>query len=319
MKVFHHNDNDGRLSAFLIRRFVLKHFPLTEIEFIETNFDQPFAIDSVCKNETVWIVDFSIEPEMMVKLMCITNDIHWIDHHGTAIDKYTRYAVANPETFKGQLAFEYATSLGPVSCIGGLRSVDHAACVLTYMYCYKKYEGRKYRSIPWFIRLVGDRDIWAWQYGERSKFFHRGLQAEDTSPESPIWYDVWRSTRWLEKRGAIIEAGLERQAEETIKECSFEVGFHGHRCLAINASAPFLRSSEYFEKFAPDYDIWMPFRFANGCWTVSLYSKTIDTSVIAQQYELNGKRGGGHPLTNRGSASGFQAKSLPWVDGFGYL
>lgn len=297
MKVFHHNDHDGRLSAFLIKHFVLKHFPTTGVEFIETNFDQPFPVYSVDSYETVWIVDFSIEPEMMMKLMSISGDVRWIDHHGTSIAKYENW------------------SKDPISAIDGLRSVDHAACVLTYMYCHKEYEGRGHRSIPWFIRLVGDRDTWTWQYGDRSKFFHRGLQAEDTSPESPVWYDAWKSTRWLEKRGAIIEEGLAQQAQETIEQCSYETVFHGHRCLVMNASVPFLRSSEYFEQFAPDYDIWMPFRYANGCWTVGLYSKTVDTSVIAQQYEYNGKRGGGHPLTDRGSASGFQAKSLPWVDG----
>jgi len=299
VKVFYHNDHDGRCSAFLVRHFVLKHFPRTEIELIETNYNLPFPVNSVCENEIVWIVDFSIEPEMMMKLMSITHNIRWIDHHGTAIAKYE--------------CCVYDWSKDSANLIRGLRSVDHAACVLTYMYCHKKYEGRKHRSIPWFIRLVGDRDTWAWQYRERSKFFHRGLQAEDTSPESPVWYDVWKSTRWLEKRGAIIEAGFERQAEEAITQCSFEIEFHGYRCLAMNASVPFLLSSEYFEKFAPGYDIWMPFRFANGCWTVNLYSTAVDTSVIAQQYEFRGKRGGGHPLTDRGSASGFQAESLPWV------
>lgn len=301
MKVFYHNDHDGRLSAFLIRHFVLKHYPHTEIDFVETNFDQPFAIDTVVSDEIVWIVDFSIEPEMMMKLMSITGDVRWIDHHGTAIAKY-----------EGCI---YDWSKDPANVIDGLRSVDVAACVLTYMYCHKEYEGRKYRSIPWFIRLVGDRDTWTWRYGDRSKFFHRGLQAEDTSPESPVWYDAWKSTQRLEKRGAIIEDGLKEQARRAISECSFEVEFHGHRCLAINASVPFLRSSEYFEEFTPGYDIWMPFRYANGCWSVSLYSKTVDTSVIARQYEYKGKYGGGHPLTDKGSASGFQAESLPWVNG----
>lgn len=301
MKVFHHNDHDGRLSAFLIGHFVLKHHPRTEIEFIETNFDQPFDIDSVRVNEQVWIVDFSIEPEMMMKLMKKTSFVCWIDHHGTAIAKYESCAYNWPKD--------------PANLIDGLRSVDHAACVLTYMYCHKEYEKRTHRSIPWFVRLVGDRDTWTWQYGERSKYFHRGLQAEDTSPVAPIWNEVWKSTRWLEKRGAIIEDGLREQARRAISECSFEVKFHDYRCLVMNASVPFLRSSEYFEEFAPGYDIWMPFRYANGCWSVSLYSKTVDTSVIAQQYEYKGKYGGGHPLTNRGSASGFQAELLPWVNG----
>jgi len=299
MKVFHHNDHDGRLSAFLIRHFVLKHYPETEIEFIEINFDQTFALDSVNIDEVVWIVDFSIEPEMMMKLMAITQHVRWIDHHGTSIAKYDRDI--------------YPWFRDSKCIISGLRSVDLSACVLTYMYCFARYEGRKHRSIPLFILLVGDRDTWTWQYGARSKYFHRGLQAEDTSPESPVWYDSWKSTKWLEKRGAIIEDGLRKQAKEAIEQCSYEIEFHGYRCLVLNASVPFLRSSEYFEEFTPDYDIWMPFRYANGCWSVSLYSKTIDTSVIATQYEFRGKRGGGHPLTNRGSASGFQAESLPWV------
>ena len=233
MKVFHHNDHDGRLSAFLVRHFVLKHFPLTKIAFIETNFDQLFPIHLVDRDETVWIVDFSIEPEMMTNLISIAGDVCWIDHHGTAIEKYEH---------------ELNT---PMDVIDGLRSVDHAACVLTYMYCHKKYEKRRHRSIPWFIRLVGDRDTWTWQYGDRSKFFHRGLQAEDTLPESPVWYDAWKSTRWLEKRGVVIEAGLEQQAKETIEQCSFVTTFHGYRCLVMNASVPFLEAASTLRSLRP--------------------------------------------------------------------
>lgn len=294
MKVFHHNDNDGRLSAFLIGHFVRKRHPTTKIEFIESTYDQPFPIDTVVAGEMIWIVDFSIEPAVMVDLLSRTANVRWIDHHGTSIAKYSSWEDDCHRV------------------IEGIRRTNAAACVLTYEYCHKEYLGRRHRSIPMFIKLVGDRDIWAWEYGAQSKFFHRGLQAEDTSPESPVWYDAWKSTAWLEKQGVIVEEGFRRQAYEAIKQCGSEVTFHDYKCFALNASVPFLRSSEYFEEFVPDYDIWISFRYANGFWAVSLYSKTVDTSVIATQYVCNGRRGGGHPLTDRGSASGFQCLTLPW-------
>jgi len=262
-------------------------------KFIEMSYGKSVPFDQIEEGERVWIVDFSLEPDDMRKLQEITKDVHWVDHHSTAVAKYNDW---DGERLKG------------------LRVIGTAGCELTFKYYCIQHGLRIPDELPWFVRLIGDRDVWAWEYKPRSRWFHLGLSAEDTSPDSVVWYDAWQDTRPFENCGKIIEKAARRHAEEAFGQFGFETTFHGHRCFAINSAL--IRSSEYFEEFKPGYDMWIVFRFTGRYWTVSLYSQTVDTAAIATQYVFEGKRGGGHPLTkDRGSASGFQCAYppfLPW-------
>lgn len=293
MKVFHHNDQDGRCAAFLVGHFARMHDPKCDsalevdggIEFISMDYDIPFPMDTIEEGEEVWFVDFSIEPEDMMKLQNITDHILWVDHHQTSIEKYNGF----PQ----------------LRSIDGVRRVGTAACVLTYKFCQKIYNRKTAVHAPLFVRLIGDRDVWAWKCGDRTKYFFRGLTAEDTAPMSEIWYKVWKSTKGIEKNGEIIEKAFAKYTQEVFKSYGFETEFHGYKCFAVNAP---IWGSEYFEKFRPGYDIWMAFKFANGIWTTSLYSTTVDVSKIAKKYQYKGRRGGGHS-----GAASFPAPYPPFL------
>jgi len=261
-----------------------EHFPETEVSFIEMDYDRPFSSEMVEANEMVFIVDFSLELEGMERLLDITEDVHWIDHHGTSIRKYSQWAGNEMQ---------------------GLRSEAEAGCVLTYWYCSEFFEGARRQYVPLFVRLIGDRDIWRWAYGNRTRMFHRGLLAEDTSPESDTWYVAWRSPRQFEKQGAIIERSCLQQAKEVFKRGGFWVEFFSHKCFAVNST---LQSSEYFEQLIPDADIWISFRYTGECWSVSLYSLKVDVSKIAEEFSWNGRRGGGHK-----GAAGFTCFFPPFL------
>ena len=114
MKCFYHNDADGRCAGF----WVALSAGLTDCsdvnEFIEMDYAKPFPMDSIKPNEQIYIVDYSISPDEMRQLLEITNDVTWIDHHKTAIEKY--------------VGFEYA--------IRGIRCDGIAACMLTYCYLH---------------------------------------------------------------------------------------------------------------------------------------------------------------------------------------
>jgi hypothetical protein len=303
MKVLYHNDMDGRCSAFLVGHFAKKRRSMfsggwrnipTPAKFIEMSYGKPMPFDQIEKDERVWIVDFSIEPEDMLKLLEITEDVHWIDHHITALRKYQDKEMMN---------------------LKGLRRVGEAGCALTFKYCCCLLGESIFGELPWFVRLIADRDVWVWAYGDRTKFFHLGFSAEDTSPTSKTWYDAWGSTEPFEKRGEIIEKMIRKQAQEVFDQYGFEVTFHGHKCFAVNSAL--IRSSEYFQELRPNYDMWIVFRFTGRFWTVSLYSCTVDTAAIAEQYVYEGKGGGGHALDKedkgRGSASGFQCAFPPFL------
>ncbi len=277
MKIFYHDDMDGKASAHVVLLFEKRIVDENTCQAINYGID--FPLDIIGSDERVYIVDYSIEPEDMHKLRAITTDVIWIDHHVSAIKKYEGFSIA----------------------IEGLRSVDKAGCELTWEY-FSKHEA------PEYIRLIGDRDTWTWKYGDRTKFFNAGMEAFDTNPQSPVW-DSLQKDNYLDfviVNGKVIQQYKDRTEQEYIKTHGFWVDFHGYKCFAVNGKF----ASQPMEAIAPDADIWMPFRyFPDGYWMVSLLTnKDIDVSEIACQYEYHGKKGGGHA-----GASGFECVYPPFL------
>lgn len=88
MKVFYHNDADGECAGFWVKELA---YAKEYIGYIEMDYGREFLFDKIKKNETVYIVDYSIEPSEMDKLLGITPNVTWIDHHISAIKKYENY------------------------------------------------------------------------------------------------------------------------------------------------------------------------------------------------------------------------------------
>ena len=72
MKCFYHGaDCDGRLSAYLVYIYAEIN-DCYHVEFIPINYVKEFPFESINQSETVYIVDYSIFPEEMEKLLSIT-------------------------------------------------------------------------------------------------------------------------------------------------------------------------------------------------------------------------------------------------------
>ncbi|NLN80999.1 MAG: phosphohydrolase, partial [Clostridiales bacterium] len=99
MKCFYNNDADGRCAGFWVALSAgLKDINGSfKTEFIETNYGKPFPLDEIKPDEQVYIVDYSIKPAEMLRLLEITKDVTWIDHHKTAIEKYVDF----PQEIRG--------------------------------------------------------------------------------------------------------------------------------------------------------------------------------------------------------------------------
>lgn len=293
MKCFYHNDLDGRCAAFCVFSWVgIKpdENGKMESEFIEINYNKRFPIEKIRRGEQVWIVDFSISPAEMNELLDITDDVTWIDHHKTAIEKYADFGRE----------------------IRGVRKDGEAGCALTFKYMHwwtERGDGdinidleNRDIPVPTFIQLTEDWDIWKFQYGEQTKRFHVGCEMEDTHPMSEFWWeclDVEFVNRVAEN-GEIALRFRDRWAKNFMKSWSFPVSFEGHKCIAANIGSC---NSEYFQSVENGYDILMPFVFDGKRWSVSLYSQTVDVGAIAKKYG-----GGGHVR-----AAGFQCDVLPFV------
>lgn len=289
MKVFYHNDMDGKCAAHVINSY--DDWPTPSSCFHAINYGMEFPFDSIEKDERIYILDYSIEPIEMEQLLAITKNVVWIDHHKTAIEKYE-------DTLPVKELY-----------IDGARETGKAGCVLVYEWLSLNYEHVE-AEVPYYIRLVGDRDTWAWEYGDVTKEFFAGLEAEDVFPRAPIWGELKRdedldTLNGLCANGRIIQKYKDRTQQEYLRDNGFWVDFHGHKCYA--ACGRF--SSQPFEAVVPEAVIWLTFRYMKDqFWMVSLYSTKVDVSEIAKQYEYHGKRGGGHT-----GASGFECDYPPFL------
>jgi oligoribonuclease NrnB/cAMP/cGMP phosphodiesterase (DHH superfamily) len=293
MKCFYHNDSDGKCAGFWVHLSAgitdTEEFGYTN-KFIEIDYRMRFPIEDIQPNEQVYIVDFSIAPEEMRDLLKITENVTWIDHHKTAIDKYAD--------------FEHD--------IRGVRYDGIAGCMLTYCYLHhvtKRGQGdiipfdiSMTEDAPMFTKLIADWDVWKFDFGDDTRNFQTAFYAYDFNPDSVNWL------RFLEEDSfekEMIDKGLtmtkyrDSLAEKYIK-LGFETNFEGRSCFALNLG---MANSEYFKSLPQDkYDILIPFSFDGDLFKVSMYSKTVDVSIIAAKYG-----GGGHK-----GASGFQCKELPF-------
>lgn len=298
MKIYHHNDLDGYCSGFWVQLNVginpdskgCINFKISDI-----NYNQKFPIWEIEKDEQVWIVDFSIEPLEMFELLKITKNVTWIDHHKTSIEKYKDF----PHEIRG------------------IRKDGEAGCVLTFKYIHwwtARGEGQirlndedLNNPVPEFTKLIGDRDIWKFEFGDRTKFFYLGCQLYDWENfNSPFWnmpfvYEK-EGVNKIIKEGEVAEKYQINFSKKYLKSLSFKTELEGYNCIAMNMG---LCSSEYFLDNDKKYDILIPFVFDGNKWTVSLYTikKDIDVSEIAKKYG-----GGGHK-----GAAGFVCNILPFT------
>lgn len=301
MIVFHHNDADGRCAARWVLEAKLERDkrggPGELITFIEMDYAKQVPFDMVMENEEVYIVDFSFEPEDMRKLLSITKNVIWIDHHKTAIEKYQ--------------GFEYD--------IPGLRYNSIAGCMLTYCYLFHMteygvgkvaadFQPSMTEFAPRFTKLIADWDVWSFEYGDETRQFVTALNAEDTRPESDFWYYLMTDSKsnCNYRLALLIDDGKKMlRFRDGFAKNYIPLGFHtmfeGYRCFAMNIGHI---NSEWFKEVTKGnpYDILIAFVFNGKKFQVSLYSETVNVSEIAKKYG-----GGGHL-----KASGFVCECLPF-------
>lgn len=290
MKCFYHNDADGKCSAMWVRTHVgLKDN--YDNEFIEMDYRKNFPLEKINKNEQVYIVDYSIPPVQMRELLKITKDVTWIDHHKTAIEKYKD--------------FEYD--------IRGIRYDGIAGCMLTYCYIHhmtdrgsgkiKPFKLEMTEKAPLFTKLIADWDVFKFDYGDDTRYFHIAFESHNLQLDSWQWFTFLNDDGSLEQefinQGVLLIQYRDNWAKMYMKKYGYKVQFEGYKCYASNIG---LANSDYF-KSVPESDIFIKYCFDGEQYEVSLYSKTVDVSKIALKYG-----GGGHK-----GASGFNCKQLPFT------
>lgn len=280
MKAFYHSaDLDGHCSGAVVK---MKH---PECEMIGINYGDVFPWDDIQDGETVYMVDFSLQP--FNPNMVILNkkcDLVWIDHHISAIDEFGKTM--------------------PKGNIRGFRKDGIGACQLTYEYLFAE-------KAPDAVRLLAEYDVWNHK-DPKTLPFQFGMRLYDTFPNDPKTVEWWKCLMGFGNlnpmdqiigEGSVVLDYLANDNKKYAQACSFEIEWKGLFFIAINRM---LTNSQMFDSvYDPlTHDAMLTFGFRKGKWTISMYSmkENVDVSVIAKEMG-----GGGHK-----GASGFQCKELPF-------
>lgn len=275
MKCFYHSaDLDGHCSGAIVKM----KYP--DCEMIGINYGDEFPWGSIGEDEKVFMVDFSLPIDDMVRLrqMC---ELHWIDHHETAI-KAAREACLFP-------------------C--GITKVGEAGCELTWEYLYNT-------SVPLTVTLLGRYDVWDHK-DPRVLPFQHGMRAfGNTRPErQAIWRPLFEEedTKVFSdialKKGRTILDYETGENEKQAKSYAFDMEWEGLHWVAANR---LMTNSKFFDSvFDPEkHDAMLLFGFRDGRWCFSLYGENPKQHLgeLAQKFG-----GGGHA-----GAAGFDCDRLPF-------
>lgn len=269
--IIHHNDLDGRCAAAIMARWA-KDVP--SIHFHEVDYNTLNPLSEVQLGDTVAVVDFSLTPDVMATLRAKGHEVIWCDHHATAADyPYT--------DLRGYRDFSE-------------KGLSGAEC--TWRFCFPK------DPIPWAATLIGDYDSWRLTEAPLCFQFYEGLKLYPTTPGDPFWYAVLNETRIVQEvidKGRTAIQYRDNYCQSIADGYGYETAIGGHKAFAMNLYR--FGSKAYGQRFG-QYPICIGYMHDGSKFIVSLYSETVDVSVIAKDLG-----GGGHK-----GASGFVCEELPF-------
>jgi len=293
IKVYYHaGDMDGWCSGAIVKKFYQDQE--IEVEMFPINYGDKFLWEVINPDDIVYVVDFSLPEEEMIKLGNLLDDgkgeLIWIDHH-----------------------IGVSSLFEEVKC-SGMFDTSVAACELTWKYLFDK-------EVPRFVELLSAYDCWDHSgriasWGE-IEHFQYGFKARATNPKdsTELFWDGWflfsdlnREVGTYIKDTINVGAGIQKYVEDRFRSelasRSYKIYWEGHKCLVINSDPYIANFMTRCNEFA-DCDIAINYCNNGGkSWIVNLRTnkKGIDLSEIAKLY-----KGGGHC-----GASGFNCRELPF-------
>lgn len=286
MKVFYHNDNDGRAAAAMLY-LLAKHEMLINLkknDFIEVNYNTSVpSIDLIDNEEIVYIVDYSFTEATVniLKDVCKKSKyVVWLDHHKSSLE---------------------VQDIAEKICSYVELDTKRSGALITYDLFVR---GKEYdnNNIRYIIKLVDDYDRWV-HSDKNSMLFNNGSILFDTHPMSDIWKN--NPSNIIEK-GKIIKEYRDIYNHNITEKNSYTVTINGHECIVLN-TAEF--SSQSFADYYDKYKFAIRFNFNGYNYQYSIYSslEDIDCSSIAKSIN---PAGGGHK-----GAAGFVSDKIEFLPG----
>lgn len=283
MKIFHHNDNDGKAAAaILYQYFKNKNINLLEEDFISINYNDiiPTA-ELIGNNEIVFIVDYSFTKDTVQYLYEISNkvsgNVFWYDHHKSSLEVLDEIVSNN-------------------ICKDVVIDMNRCGAKIVFDIFKDTYINK------YVIDLVDDYDRWIHKYPE-SMWFNIGSTMNNTHPTSDIWID---SPNKIINNGKLIKEYNDAKNSNIVKNNAYTIVINNHECIVLNTPE---RSSQVFAEFFNEYKFAIVWSFNGNNFTYSIYSnlEDIDCSQIANYFN---PKGGGHK-----GAAGFISDKLLFTRG----
>jgi oligoribonuclease NrnB/cAMP/cGMP phosphodiesterase (DHH superfamily) len=274
MKIFYHNDADGKCAANVIVRALGHTYTDDKDKYIEMDYEREFPFDIIKKDEPVYILDYSIQPDEMARLLGITKDVVWVDHHKTAIAKYDESSI-------------------DVDKIDGIRRDGTAGCELTHEYLVGG-------EVPEAIKYIGDRDTWTWKYKPLTEYFFSGSEIFELHPLSTDWDILINEPEEVLKNGRVIMSYKAQHNKTYLNAFGYVAEFEGYLADVINVGQV---DSKIFDSLRLKNRLQIMYVSIGYSYKVSLRSESIDVSELALRYG-----GGGHA-----GAAGLQVDHIPWT------
>ena len=276
MKVFYHNDLDGRCAGAIVAHFTGNYNPE---DYFEVDYVMDLSVVPVSDGEVVYFVDYSFKENTLGFLKSLQErgcQIIWIDHHTSSIN----LCKAHPE----------------LALINGIRSDEWSGAALTWDYC-SDFER------PDCVNYVSDYDCWKFQYEPQTTFFKLGIETVKYDALDDIWErlfgDMWVfEIGYLIVTGRTIKGYVDKTNDYYREHYAYETEIAGHKCLVVNQET----NSWVFGSKYNEYPLVMVWVFDGTQYVYSIFSSNpeIDCSKIAESYG-----GGGHK-----GAAGFSSKEL---------
>lgn len=293
--IYHDNCVDGFGAAFIAAR----NFETLDQDYvmIPHSYGKPVDfMESLEADDHVFILDYSLPPEVMVSICEKVELVVWLDHHKSAIDKWTvATTIHTPE----DLIDTTPANLKEVL------DITRSGTGITFDYFHPV-------SVrPMWVNWIEDRDLWKFKYGEASKQFHAAISSYPKTVEQ--WHvllvlGTQTDYEQLLTEGEAILRAHNQRVKEIADGCAVPIVIDGQKGFAANCNGYFASDvgHELAERSGTFGATWYQNASGDIKWSLRAASNnSVDVAKIAEAFG-----GGGHK-----AAAGFSL-SNPATDCF---
>lgn len=176
--VLSHADSDGRFASYAAQLYLRNQVRISSVKFIEVQYNQPFPldIDSLTKNDHVYILDFAYDRETMDAVYAKVGKLQVLDHHETAL-----------EALQGAPYAKF--------------DMSKSGALLAWEYFFPDAE------VPLICLFVHDYDLHEWKYTNHTASFEAWLRYDKVGQDWEKWEKLRTNKQYLDEalmKGSVV-------------------------------------------------------------------------------------------------------------------